>query len=81
MASRKKRNPKHDATLDRLADMLRREPMTPRRVAEVMGCCRPAAYERIQALKRRGDAVYEIHDQRSESPGPRPVAYGVTPSA
>ena len=63
-------------TLDRLAALLRKRPLTAREIADVMGCCKPTAYERIEALKRRGDAVYSLERNRTQ-PGPRALAYGV----
>ncbi len=62
--------------LDRLAALLRKRPLTAREIAKLTGCCRPTAYERVEALKRRGDAVYSLQRNRTQ-PGPKALAYGV----
>lgn len=63
-------------TLDKLATLLRRKPLTPRQISEALGCCRPTAYQRIEALVTRGDRVFEVKT-KSNGPGPVPYAYGV----
>lgn len=67
----------YDQTLDRLAGLLKRKPMTARSIAEVLGCCKPAAYQRIAALQARGHAVYTLPTQEDSRPGPRSVLYGI----
>lgn len=73
-------------TLDRLAEMLRRKPMTAREIAEAFKCCKPIAYKRLQALRQRGDVVFEemlppdsrmLGGRMLKRSGPRSVAYGV----
>lgn len=64
-------------TLDRLAAMLRRGPMTARAISDTLGCCRPAAYQRVAALRKRGDHVYEMRASDPTRSGPEAVAYGV----
>lgn len=62
--------------LDRLATMLRRQPLTARQVAERLSISRPTAYEWIRALAERGESVYQI-PARQTGPGPRAKAYGI----
>lgn len=62
--------------LDRLAKLLTKEPLTALQISARTGCCKPAAYQRVQALKARGEAVYELPGE-SDRPGPAPIAYGI----
>lgn len=66
----------HTRALDRLAELLRKEPLTALQIARVTKCCKPTAYSRIEALKERGDPVVEIR-QRSGRTGPSAVAYSL----
>jgi hypothetical protein len=63
-------------TLDELANMLRRKPMTARQISERFGCSRPVAYDRLEALRLRGEPVCEI-PLREARRGPRSKAYGI----
>lgn len=63
------------ATLDRLKAMLKRKPLTAKKIAEEFKTSRPTAYQRIRAMKKRGDEIYELEEQ-AEGTGPRPIAYG-----
>lgn len=69
----------YQKTLTRLAILLRRKPMTAREIAESLGCCRPSAYQRIEALRAKGLQVYTIPAPEGKDPvtGPRPIAYGI----
>ncbi len=71
----------YNKTLDKLAELLRRKPMTARAISEALTCCRPAAYQRLRALQERGDAVFEMQapelPKGSRKPGPRSIAYGI----
>lgn len=65
----------YQKTLAKLAAMLRKQPMTAREIAEVLGCCKPAAYQRIRALQSR-EQVYTI-PRRESVTGPKSIAYGI----
>lgn len=67
----------YDDALDKLAALLRRKPLTPRQIAEAMGCCRPTAYQRLQALIDRGENVYQLRVKGTKSTGPTPFSFGV----
>jgi transposase len=64
-------------TLDRLATLLRRKPLTAREIAAHFGCCIPIAYTRIKALRAQGLAVYTMPANTPSRPGPKSLAYGV----
>ncbi len=66
----------YQKTLNRLARLLRRKAMTAKAVATVQKCSRPIAYQRIQALIQRGEAVY-TRGTRESVTGPCSVAYGI----
>lgn len=66
----------HARALDRLAELLRKEALTALQVSKLMRCCKPTAYARLEALKKRGDPVVEIR-QRSGRTGPSAVAYSL----
>lgn len=68
--------PEYQKTLAKLASLLKRKPMTARAIAVELGCCVPAAYERLRALKKTGVALYEIEAQQ-ETTGPKATAYGI----
>lgn len=67
----------YEKTLDRLVDLLRDKPMTAREIAKAMKCCRPVVYERLDALEKRGTAVFKLTRFRIPGTGPKPIAYGV----
>lgn len=66
-------------TLNQLAAMIRRKPMTARAIAEELGCCKPVVYQRLRELARRGRTV--TAQPAPELPrgercsGPRAVVY------
>jgi hypothetical protein len=62
--------------LDHLAKLLRKEPLTARQITERTGCCKPAAYQRVQALIDRGENVF-IVTERQKRPGPVSRAFGI----
>jgi DNA-binding Lrp family transcriptional regulator len=62
--------------LNKLSASLRRKPMTARAIAEAFNCCRPVAYERLRALEKRGETVFQIRIRESVT-GPQSTAYGV----
>ncbi len=62
--------------LDRLALMLWSHPMTAKEICARMKCCKPTAYARIEALRKRGEKVFQIV-RRSNKSGPAPYAYGI----
>ncbi len=66
----------HSKTLDRLVALLRTKPLTGLEIAKAMKCCKPAAYQRVQALIDRGDNVYTV-TERSKRPGPVARAFGI----
>lgn len=66
----------HDKALNKLAELLRKKPLTALQISQVTGCCKPTAYARLLALKRRGDRLVEIR-QSSGRPGPSAVAYSI----
>jgi hypothetical protein len=66
----------YSETLDRLAKLLKRKPMTAKAISAEIGRCRPVAYQLIKALRRRGDAVYELAVRESVT-GPTSTAYGL----
>lgn len=68
--------PEYEKALDQLAALLRRKPLTARAIAAVLGCCKPAAYGRLAALRQRGDSVYSM-EVREGAVGPKSLAYGV----
>lgn len=72
----KAKRSKYDLRLDDLAAMLKQEPMSAKTVALVFECCKPAAYQRIAALRARGDVVYEIPIRESVT-GPDSIAFGI----
>ncbi len=63
-------------TLDNLTAMLKRKPMTARAIAAAQRCSRPVAYQRLEALRERGETVYAL-PVREASRGPLSVAYGI----
>ncbi len=65
---------RYTKVLDRLAALLRREPMTARQIAEELKCCRPAAYQRLAALKKRGERIFTMPIRESVT-GPGSTAY------
>lgn len=68
--------PEYTATLDRLAALLKKKPLTAKAIAKAMDCCIPAAHGRLAALRERGDALYTMPVR--ESPvGPLSTAYGL----
>lgn len=67
---------RHERALERLAALLRERPMTGVEIARVMRCCKPAAYQRVQALVERGEPVFTITERRNR-PGPRARAFGI----
>lgn len=66
----------HTRALDRLAELLRKEPLTALQISKATKCCKPTAYARLEALKQRGDPIVEIR-QRSGRTGPSAVAYSL----
>lgn len=64
-------------TLDALEQLLREQPMTARAIAAAMGCCRPVAYDRLRALKKRGVKLRQRRVREGAS-GPKATAYSVT---
>lgn len=66
----------HSKTLDRLAALLRKKPLTGLEIAKAMKCCKPAAYQRVQALIDRGDNVFTV-TERANRPGPSARSFGV----
>lgn len=66
----------HARALERLAELLRKEPLTALQISQRTKCCKPTAYARLAALKRRGDSVVEIR-QRSGRTGPSAVSYSI----
>lgn len=64
------------SALDELAKLLRAAPRTAKEIARIMKCSKPTAYRRIEALKERGEAVYELA-QASKCSGPVPLAFGL----
>jgi predicted ArsR family transcriptional regulator len=69
--------PSYDKMLDKLMALLKRKPMTARQIADALDCCRPSAYQRLQALRKRGVFVYTMPPQKGTGPGVRPVYYWV----
>lgn len=69
----------YDQTLDQLATLLRQKPMTARQIADELKCCRPAAYQRLRALKKRGDPLRKVRTPKQQGrPGPRAVRYEIS---
>jgi predicted ArsR family transcriptional regulator len=66
----------YEKTLDKLASLLRKKPMTAKQIAERLGCCKPVAYERLKSLTKRGDKLYTTK-VREGSVGPKSIAYGL----
>ena len=65
-------------TLADLTKLLKRKPCTAREIAAAMNCCRLAAYQRIDALRERGAAIYTLPAARIEGvTGPSATAYGI----
>ncbi len=67
---------RYQRTLDRLVALLKHEPMTARQIAAELKCCRPAAYQRLEALKKRGERLYTMALRESVT-GPGSTAYGI----
>lgn len=65
-------------TLKRLVSLLKAKPMTAKAIAEAMECCRPTAYQRLEALRSKGVEVYEVRQVTKGKTGPRSTAYGVS---
>lgn len=63
-------------TLDKLTALLRRKPLTAKAIAAAMGCCKPAVYHRIAALRERGEQLYSFSTRESPT-GPMSTAYGI----
>lgn len=63
-------------TLDKLAALLRRKPLTAKAISEAMGCCKPAVYSRIAALRDRGEKIYSFSVRESVT-GPKSTSYGI----
>lgn len=63
-------------TLDHLAALLRRYPMTAKQIATRYDCCKPIAYARIRALKQRGEKLLKTKVRESAT-GPKSVAYSI----
>lgn len=66
----------YEKTLNKLAAMLRKKPMTAKAISESLKCCRPVAYERLRALQERGEQVFQIPIRESAT-GPSSTAYGI----
>lgn len=66
----------YDDRLMRLRVLLEAQPLTAKQIAKRMGCCLPAVYERIAALRTRGVNVVEQR-RATKSTGPKPVAFNV----
>lgn len=66
----------YDKTLDKLAALLRKKPLTGLEIAKAMGCCKPAAYQRVRGLIDRGVNVYTV-TERTKRTGPVARAFGV----
>jgi predicted ArsR family transcriptional regulator len=64
-------------TLERLVGLLREKPLTAREIAQALGCCKPAAYQRLRALQKRGEVIYSIRSREACRPGPLSTAYGI----
>lgn len=64
----------HTEILNRLAALLRKQPLTAKQIAAQTKCCVPAVYARIRALQARGVRVLQqpITEKRT---GPKAVAY------
>lgn len=63
--------------LDRLADLLRKKPLTAKEIARVTRCCKPTAYARVQALRQRGEPIVETRRRSAGKPGPYAVTYEI----
>lgn len=66
----------YDQTLDKLAAMLRRKPMTAKAIAAHFKCCRPVAYQRLRDLKARGETLTR-KKVRESATGPKSYVYSV----
>lgn len=66
----------YEKTLIKLATLLKRGPLTAREIAKALDCCKPIAYKRLRALKKRGVVLFETPAPRS-STGPKAKAYGI----
>lgn len=69
----------YDATLDKLAALLRKRPLTARAIAARLECSKPVAYQRLRDLPERlanGERVVE-EPVRESKRGPLSVAYGI----
>ena len=62
--------------LDRLAALLKRKPRTAKEIMKALGCCKPTAYQWVQQLRDRGEAVFELVEPATR-PGPAPRLFGV----
>ncbi len=64
-------------TLDALAALLRKKgPLTALAIAALLKCSKPAAYQRLDALKARGEDLFKKKIRESAT-GPKSVAYGI----
>lgn len=69
----------YDETLDRLAELLRKGPLTALQISQRTKCCKPAAYSRVAALKKRGEPVVETRRRLLGKTGPYAIAYEIRP--
>lgn len=67
----------YDRVLDKLTVLLRKKMMTAREIAVETKCSRVTAYQRIRDLISRGEDVIETKNNRSKTPGPRAIKYGI----
>jgi hypothetical protein len=71
-------HPHYEKDLAKLRALIRRRPMTARKIAKALRCCLPTAYQRLRALERRGEAVFsQPADGREKRTGPRALEYGI----
>lgn len=67
-------------SLDHLEQLLRkRGPLTAAQIAIQTGCCKPTAYQRVEALRARGVEIFEVK-QPELRPGPVATSYGIRSS-
>lgn len=68
----------YDNRLEKLAELLRRKPLTVRQISTSLGVCRPAVYQRLKDLADRGVKVFTMQSAPARPrPGPKSLTYGV----
>jgi len=63
--------------LDELAKLLRKKPHTALEIVAALACSKPTAYQWVEQLKARGEAIYVVIESSKRRSGPPAKAYGI----